>query len=262
MKRWLSLSQLARTNGSDKSRAGYTIVEVMVVLAVTTALFVAAAIAFSGRQARVEFTESVRNYESRLQAMISDVSNGYYQSDPIEYPGATGTHEDSIFLGKMIATGSRVSEIITVSGKRSVSGEIDDDVTTLTEAEPDAADNIQEQYTHSFQLEVIRVVSLTDNTTEVALFGFLNRLSGGSLIAPSRRVQLYGVLNTTVPETRMAAINDIEVDPPILVHLSDGIIICLRGQNNQRAEVTVGNTNSETAIFSVLDTPNSGVCSA
>lgn len=57
---------------------GYTIVETMIFLAVSGAMFVSAMALVNGRQARTEFTTTVRNFEAVLADIANDVSNGYY----------------------------------------------------------------------------------------------------------------------------------------------------------------------------------------
>ena len=60
--------------------AGYTILEVMIVMTVTGALFATTALLLSGKQAQSEATQSVRRLESELQLVASEVGNGYYQN--------------------------------------------------------------------------------------------------------------------------------------------------------------------------------------
>ena len=58
--------------------AGYTILETLIFLAVSAAMFVTAMAFVSGRQNRTEFAAAVRDFESSINDIANDVSNGYY----------------------------------------------------------------------------------------------------------------------------------------------------------------------------------------
>lgn len=59
---------------------GFTIVETMIVLAITSGLFISAVAAMSGRRARIEFSQSVQEIKTEVQKAINDVATGYYPS--------------------------------------------------------------------------------------------------------------------------------------------------------------------------------------
>lgn len=58
--------------------AGYTILETLIFLAVTAAMFASAMAFISGRQNRTEFASAVRDFETSINDIANDVSNGYY----------------------------------------------------------------------------------------------------------------------------------------------------------------------------------------
>ncbi len=58
--------------------AGYTIIETLIFLAVSAAMFVSAMAFVSGRQNRTEFSSAVRDFEASINDIANDVSNGYY----------------------------------------------------------------------------------------------------------------------------------------------------------------------------------------
>lgn len=60
---------------------GFTIIEVIIVLAIGTFLFVAAAATFTTDQHQTEFDTAARQIFSQLQSISSDVQNGSYPSD-------------------------------------------------------------------------------------------------------------------------------------------------------------------------------------
>src|SRR5688572_2958718 len=60
------------------SRAGYTIVEVMIFLAVSGMMLTMALLLVNGQQNKTEFAQTVRDLESRIQDVTNDIATGYY----------------------------------------------------------------------------------------------------------------------------------------------------------------------------------------
>lgn len=102
----------------DPRPGGFTILEVLIVLAVTSVLFVSAAILIAGRQNRTAFEQAVRNIQSQIQAVIDEVVVGHYpntgnlrcvagSNGPIITAGTSGqgTNGDCIFMGRVIQFG-------------------------------------------------------------------------------------------------------------------------------------------------------------
>jgi hypothetical protein len=124
---------------------GYTVVETLIFLAVTAALFIAIFPVVNGQQHKTEFHQAVKDVESRLQDTMNDVTTGYYPQIGSNYTctvngsgklvfaangGAAGkgqgTNGDCIFVGKVMQFGvgppasidkSKVN-IYTVAGRR------------------------------------------------------------------------------------------------------------------------------------------------
>jgi hypothetical protein len=106
--------------GKNKHALGYTIVEVLIVLAVSGLMFVIAAVFISGKQARTAFTAGSNDFNASVQAVVSQVINGQYSdvdfvckvnpshtviniSDPSGGPGETqGTKADCVYIGKVM----------------------------------------------------------------------------------------------------------------------------------------------------------------
>ncbi|MDQ3123609.1 MAG: hypothetical protein M3Q14_02915 [bacterium] len=275
MIRWLRMRQLARPRQAHRSGAGYTITETLIVLAVTTVMFTAVALLFSGRQARTEFTQAVRDFEGRLETLISEVVNGHYSSNGFKCipsasgppaitatPGNTGSSEDCIFVGKVIQADPSLtsSKILTLIGRRTVSVNNSDNVNSMTEAQPVVATAVDFNYNHNFQLELERFLTL-DTNTEIAAIGFINKFSRGVNTSGSGNadlVDLYGLLGPagtdltpTANRVNLASFNE----------LTRGVRVCLHGQNNQRAEITIGANGNPTSLVSTLDTRMVGPCS-
>ena len=99
-------------------KQGYTIVEVIVVLAVTSALVGSAFYFMSGRSRRLSFENDITAFQTKLDDVINNVSSGYYartsdfacavsSGNPVITSGIStgrGTNPDCQFLGRAIHT--------------------------------------------------------------------------------------------------------------------------------------------------------------
>ncbi len=99
---------------------GFTIVEVMIVLAVTGIMFVSAVVLINGRQNKTEFTTAINNLQQQLQQIINETVSGYYPNQgtftcqgnstgPVTFTGTAtkqGANGGCIFMGKAIQFGS------------------------------------------------------------------------------------------------------------------------------------------------------------
>jgi type II secretory pathway component PulJ len=61
---------------------GYTIIEVMIFLAISVALMASAMNLIKGKQAETEFSQKARDAQSKLQSWINNVSTGFTGADP------------------------------------------------------------------------------------------------------------------------------------------------------------------------------------
>ena len=275
MKSWLKKGQLAEAGHKGRTlHAGYTMSEVLIVLAVTTVMFAAIAAIMQGRQATAEFNQAVRDYEAKLLNVMSDVRTGFYQSGfqctaagsappaVVAAPVDPASNSGCIFVGKVLQPSTTVpsSSIFTLVGRRTVGGPTTDEVETMDQAQPVVAHMTDETYIHTFQLQVRRIIRMGSGTTIHAL-GFVNKLSGGvssggAGAGGTNIIELYGLLNSS-----SLVSPDPVVDRPNFQPISQGAIICLMGQNGKRAHITVGAGASQTATFAVLDTrPTEAPC--
>lgn len=99
-------------------QAGFTMVEVMIVLAVTSLMFISAVAFINGRQNRTQFTTAINLLQQQLQQIINETANGYYPqttsfsctrgsaAPPVltnqSAADRQGQNPDCIFLGKVI----------------------------------------------------------------------------------------------------------------------------------------------------------------
>jgi prepilin-type N-terminal cleavage/methylation domain-containing protein len=131
---------------------GFTIVETMIVLAVTGSLFVSAVVMISGRQNKTEFSTAINSLQQQLQQVVTQTSSGYYPSrgdfsctasgSTLSFTNTSrsqGTNTGCIFLGNAIQVGlnSNSSQlgIVPLVGLQNSSGT---PVQTIANAKPRA----------------------------------------------------------------------------------------------------------------------------
>lgn len=296
MKTWQTLYRLAtafyrKSGGNNINSDGYTIMETLVVLGVTSLMFAAMLVAFNGRQARTEFTQAVRDYESMLQGIISDVNNGYYSSDGYKCISAgpdyvpdlalspsneTGTNGDCIFIGKLLGVGlngaspqSEYNTVYPMIGSR---------ITEVAGATTAYYNSFQENYknttigigmanakNNTFQLQTVKayykIGAVEKNAKYIAFINNkTNPVSGGGQSTENQVVFLpFDNAFFYSADGKYNVSNPMSTTPA-------KITLCLKGQNGQRAEIELGSdpgvsgAYSAGSILTVLDTEATGVC--
>lgn len=64
--------------GQNTQPSGYTIIEVMIFLAISGLMFVVAVLFISGKQATVEFRQGMQDANTKIQSVVNEVANGEY----------------------------------------------------------------------------------------------------------------------------------------------------------------------------------------
>lgn len=108
-------SLYAERDDQQGHSGGFTIVETLVVLAVTGFLFAMAVLLIAGKQDATQFSHAVREVQSQVQQSFNEVSTGYYQNTgnlkcvksftgPVLSSTVTelGTNKGCIYLGKVL----------------------------------------------------------------------------------------------------------------------------------------------------------------
>jgi prepilin-type N-terminal cleavage/methylation domain-containing protein len=191
---------------------GYTIVEVMIVLAVSSIMFLIAASFINGKQARTAFTAGTNEMASQVQDIIEQVTDGKYSDIPFKctvsgltltISPAGGSHvPDCTFLGKFVhfPQGSSASsyEVFSLVGAREVNSNppaslLGDLVTAITPFAPGGGGiEFTTQATVPQSLDVKDVqVTVSGVTKAVWGIGFVQSLgstNGGSYISGAQTI--------------------------------------------------------------------------
>lgn len=146
-------------------RNGFTILEVMIVLAVSSAMLVTAIVLFGGQQGKVQFTQSIRDVESKIQDVMNDVSIGFIPSSTTRCsPGVNGptfpagvveqgANPGCIFVGKAIHFKRTGMSILTLVGNRFDIG-TGLPVTTFAASRPVVVDSLTEDYPYQWGMQM------------------------------------------------------------------------------------------------------------
>lgn len=86
---------------SAKTSDGFTIVEALIVLAVTGVLFVSIIGVVSGKQSKAQFTQGINSIRDEIEQVINEVQSGYYP----EIDTTQGTNQEYMTIGKVIQFG-------------------------------------------------------------------------------------------------------------------------------------------------------------
>lgn len=263
--------------GANKG-AGFTIVEVMIVLAVTGALFISAAVAISGRTNRTQFQQAINQITDVIRQNINDVSVGYYpnsgnlacSSDGTTItlkPNASGqntqgTNSGCVLLGRAM----QFSPSPTTDPEQYISYPIagmqrdsdGDEITSLAAAKPavifpsgsqpnspDGSDKSPLQY----GLTVSKMYYGGNQANTIGAFALVSSLgsySGSQLQSGSQQISLVPIVGSSRNATQTSTANTINSNLATSPAApTGGVSICFdSGSTNQSGLVTIGGSNS------------------
>ena len=258
-----------------KTPFGYTIIEVLIVLAVSGFLFVIASTFISGKQERTSFQQASYDFSTQIQAIIDQVTNGEYTDIPftcskfgsnLKFNGALtttqGTNQECVFLGKIIHLsegGNRNKyEVFSIAGARENSGvPITDLANSLVTAidDPSAARqiNLTKKLTTPQNIDVVDVknISALGSTSNDYAFGFLQSL--GSLTTTNGVSELNSG-SQTINSYYIGGVNSNKMEQPTVsrinqpnaggFHLAKSVCIAI-SDGTRGALVTIGDRSDQ-----------------
>lgn len=256
---------------------GFTVVEVMIFLAVSSILLVSALLLIGGQQQRTEFSQAINDINQQIQDIMNNVAIGYY-SRPSDFtctapggmptispgPQAEGTSQDCIFIGRVMQFGLSGSNgekfnVYNIIGAREtlISGQ-PQITTTLSQAHPTVLASSIEQDILEYGLNVAKMYYDGNPGNTISAVGFFSTLgqtaSGGGLVSGSQTVELRPVTSSASVGT--ANVNSGKLQSEIntqdganLAIVPDGgVTICFNsGGTKQYATITIGGNGRQTA---------------
>ena len=272
--------------GKNREPLGYTIVEVLIVLAVSGLLFVMAANFISGRQGKTAFNQGVNEMTSRLQGMVNDVSDGNYSDLPASCAfngtntvtnsgGAGPPHGENpqcVFLGKLIHFTGKIPthtyEILSVAGGRlDTAGKPIVNLNGPNNADPKVlADYVIIKSDVPQQLEVKKVlVNDGSGNVESYAFGFFQTQgsfdSKGRVASGSQSLQIYFLNSNDVGPSqdafRIRTLYDLDDSGQGKITKAQSATVCIEdGQRFARIQIGADGSDSRPTVKAYMkDTP-------
>lgn len=262
--------------------SGYTIVELMIVLAVSAALLVTGLLLVGNQQQKTELTTSTNDMKQLVDSIINTVSSGYYQNNndfqcsgqpgapaypkigPPSGGGQQGTNSGCVFLGKAIqfaVNNDRTAlNVFTVVGLQYKDANGVDDAGNITEAAPTAlatttlnntAPNTDiERDRLGYGLSVLQV-KYTDSSgtpfNDSNSIAFVTDFAGtnpstGGQNSGSRNADLFAIKSTSVADNTAASANQIKYSNFVA---ASSVTICFNTSVRKYAVLTIGSNGRQ-----------------
>ncbi len=263
--------------GGDKAR-GFTMIETIMVLAISAGLFVIIAATLSGRQNRTEFDQSIQDVKSQIQQAISQVGAGVYPSTnnfnctagasgPVlsNGGGSQGANSGCVYLGKVMQFGvagtsnpEETRSFIIAGLQKDPTG---NEVSTYAAAKPTAvapsssAPGLPDATTKSVLMYGLRTQEVYYGSPKVDIGGiaFVNTLasySSGSIVSGSQQVNIIPINGSALnasPAVMAQAIDSSLASSP--VNPANGINLCfVSGGSNQSGLITIGGSARDLTV--------------
>lgn len=258
-----------------RRQRGFTIVETLIVLAVTGAMFLLAVIAISGKQNQAEFDQAINDIQSQIQQQIDQVAAGdYTNTGNFTCNGASGnlniqpgtnqqgSNDGCVYLGKVLQFGVRNTDpqqyiAYAIAGLKDNNGSLASaDPTAIA---PGVVTNAQAGFPNASVanmlhngLTVVKMTSGGSGIGAVAFISSLGQYNGGTLLSGSQQIDLIPVggtaLNDTAPPNNTVdRIHANLAGSPR--NPSGGVQICFAsGSTNQSGLITIGSGGRKLSV--------------
>ncbi len=257
---------------SAARQSGYTVIEVLIYLAVVGLLLLSAMILVGGQQNKAEFNQGIRDLDAQFQDVLNDIAVGYYpksdtfecKKDPVDGSvgpavEGTGTNVECIFLGKVIhftTVGDIMSmQIQTTAGLRLEAStwnpSAEQEVTAISSTKPALATTLTEEYTLKYGLQVTKILVDKSGFPSKNALGFLGTFAKydpdhpTDLISGSLFSDLYVLPAITTEEDKVnEAVKDLKNTADAQAAYDDGVngvIVCVeRNGGAQKGSIEIG----------------------
>lgn len=256
------------------NRGGFTIVETLMVLAVTSVMFVVVIGSMTGRQNRIQFSQGMRDISANISDIMNDVSTGYFPTTPgltctagtgsdnpapqLGYDASTGdttgARKDCVFAGKVIQIGTDNSAsagyVYSMVGRRLFydSGGNPSDVSRFLDLKPVVADLATTELSLPYGIRIVRSDG-SDGGRAIGVFykNFRGVSLNGQTSSGVTSVSVASVTSALTGTSMMsqsnvitAANNTVAVDGKFLSG-SSTLTLCFKSDDaNQTATITMG----------------------
>lgn len=252
-------SDVHGSTGQDK---GFTIVEVLIFLAVSALILVSALTLVGGAQRRTEFNQAMRDLQQQIDDLVGNVGTGYTASREnftCSAPGggppiltgaasALGQNGDCIFIGKIVQFGTdNTFQVYSVIGRRVKSDKTP--VDNIVDAQARVFSQIVDRKTIRNNLRPNTMkVSGGANTSALGFFSTVNSIDGtGNQTSGAQQVDFLPMVGSgslgaaSPPTTWFNGWSSVANYTAEKTTGSPGVQICFNGPgNNQKAVITVG----------------------
>ena len=260
-----------RTGQPVASPVGFTIIEVLIVLAITSFMFIGGISLINGKQANTSFSQSIRNIQSELEQVINDVGSGYYINSgtikcdsspggPVMTVSGTpveqGSNGSCIFMGKALhfavaGADPEAYNVYTIAGLRN-----NDSLSPFTAkaklvAKPTVGSpvpNVYETKRLQYGMTIVKMYYDGDVSNQIGAFAVVSAPSGIGNADGSQQVNFVALADVTIIPKMSAttAVNKINGNWSTATDKSitsppKGIQICFRsGGSQQSGLMTLG----------------------
>lgn len=259
----------------NKKQGGYTVIEVMLFMAISGFMFIIAATAISGKHAQAQFKQGVQSTNEVVRQIANDVANGYYPSNSdfscsggsnITTVTSTGQGQNKgcIFMGKVLKfnfDADNTYDIYSLSGRQfkgSNSAIADGVPTNLNDASPAIVDRLTESGKRiEWGLTVTKVINKNSGNAPLDGIAFIKSFgSYGSSGLDSGNQDVIAIpipRNTSNPaayvknaDSLLAGFSQVAVNICFDDDGRQGAVV-IGGSNGQRltTEVKIGRTAAE-----------------
>ncbi|MEX2006757.1 MAG: hypothetical protein WD877_01075 [Candidatus Saccharimonadales bacterium] len=254
---------------ASRFRAGYTFIEALIVLAISTSFFLGAMVLVNGQQSKTGFSGAMRDLESRVRNYVSQVTSGTFPDSagyscevnatghPVLSPAAGGIGESSecLFLGRAIQAVPSHDHlyIYPVIGTKNAYNGANNLGTAATgfnqiNTSPAVSSGGQFLLVDEYKLldgASVLKTSVAGSSGDFSLAGFYTALSSdGGSASNSLLAKAYPLISTTDTIKSAALKSCLEKNPPC-AELSDFSRwdLCVQsGDGNQTAILSINNT--------------------
>lgn len=255
-----------KKGGRLASASGFTIVETLIVLAVSSVLFVIAGTMISGRQAKTEFQVASRDIQTKIQQTINETKSGYYGTESssgcslngtpppglaFTSGGSLGARGNCVFIGKAFVFTNSNMYIYPLAGLRQVSGK---DPSSAKEALATVIPNSFQKYSLPYGTQMVWFDPAGEGQ-KVGIQGFSILSSLGSTTSlGGQTFGLHKFSGTFAGESQIADDINREIyqnDTDAYKTITSATLCVKSGGTNQSLKITVGGDNGTTVATEV-----------